>query len=489
MPDEALSRTSRLARVVLAASLVGAACAPATLPLADAGSGADVSITTDAGTTADTVTTRPDGAALTIAPRTATLPRGGSLVFRCSIPCTFTVQEAGGGTVTRDGNYTAPATTGTYHLVASANGATDAATITVPPAATGTVGRWENVTPAGADPALFSGTNGFGMGTIVADPRRPTDLYVGGYGSLWRSTDYGLTWTQVMSSPVPPSGALGSVVAVGGTGAMATLWITNPRGVSGSQKVYRSDDAGRTFRLIGTLSGAGGPLDATLYSLTVDPYDPMHLISGFHETNGVAESTDGGETWRYVGQDGWPSGGVSWYPFFVDTGDASTTRRTWVAIPQDHGSVVITRDGGAHWTVPNGIAGLLHPHGNSALLQVGSTLFLAGGGGPGDGVYRSTDLGNSWTRVFDRGVGLVFGDARQVYGMWGWACASCVWYMDEVLAFSASQPGDHWSAIDRGAINGLHWGPNSVATTSDGTHAIYVGSMWTAGLWRYVQPE
>jgi hypothetical protein len=34
----------------------------------------------------------------------------------------------------------------------------------------------------------------------------------------------------------------------------------------------------------------------------------------------------------------------------------------------------------------------------------------------------------------------------------------------------------------------LTWGANSVATTTDGTHNIFVGSMWATGLWRYVEP-
>jgi hypothetical protein len=36
--------------------------------------------------------------------------------------------------------------------------------------------------------------------------------------------------------------------------------------------------------------------------------------------------------------------------------------------------------------------------------------------------------------------------------------------------------------------DGLVWGPNSVAATSDGAHSIFVGSMWATGLWRYVEP-
>lgn len=33
----------------------------------------------------------------------------------------------------------------------------------------------------------------------------------------------------------------------------------------------------------------------------------------------MAESTDGGETWQFTSGAGWPAGGVSWFPFFVET--------------------------------------------------------------------------------------------------------------------------------------------------------------------------
>jgi len=349
------------------------------------------------------------------------------------------------------------------------------------PPATGTPGKWENVTPANMDPALFTGPSGFGAGNIVTDPRRPTDMYVGGYGSLWKSVDYGFTWTKVPSNPVPPYEALGHVLAIGGNGPTATLWLAN---VNGPKKVFRSTDAGLTFTLTGTLTGGA---DAGLYSIVVDPNDSTHLLTGFHEQDGLSESTDSGDTWHYLGTTGWPSGGKSWFPFFIDAGSATTTRQTWLAIAQDGGSVTMTHDGGAHWTIPNGIAGLQHPHGNSGIFQDGNTLFVGGMQGVGDGIYRSTDLGATFTRVSTKGTGVVWGSPKNVYGMWSWACAHCTWD-SPTQALVAPQPGTTWSNATTASINGLNWGPNSVATTSDGTHAIFVGSMWSSGLWRYVEP-
>ena len=348
------------------------------------------------------------------------------------------------------------------------------------PAATGAVGMWENVTSAKMDPQLFTGASGFGVGNIVVDPARPTDLYVGGYGSLWKSVDYGLTWAEVPSMPVPPYGPLGHVLAVAGT-TPATVWIANPYG---SPKVFKSVDAGLTFTQIGTFTD--GTPDGSLYSIVVDPHDPTHLLSGLHEADLVMESIDGGASWHSVSGGGWPSGGVSWFPFFIETGDNGSTRKTWFAIAQNGASAILTSDGGATWKQPAGLEGLQHPHGGAQIYQDGKTLFVTGMQGPGDGVYRSTDLGASFTRVSKRGGAVVWGTAKQLYAMWGWACASCGLNEGGPGYQTAAPPGTSWT--DGTLPAGLVWGPNSVAVTSDGTHAVMVGSMWATGLWRYVEP-
>jgi hypothetical protein len=186
-----------------------------------------------------------------------------------------------------------------------------------------------------------------------------------------------------------------------------------------------------------------------------------------------------------VGGAGFPTGGVSWYPSFLDTTTAATTRKTWFAIAQNGASAVITRDQGASWSIPNGLKGLQHPHGNSQMFQSASTLFVAGTNGPGQGVYRSTDLGASWARV-DSGQApqaIVWGTPKNVYAMYAWACSGC----NLGTQFeTAPQPGVTWS---KGTVRAaLVMGPNSLVVTNDGTHYVFVGLMWDQGLWRYVEP-
>jgi photosystem II stability/assembly factor-like uncharacterized protein len=248
----------------------------------------------------------------------------------------------------------------------------------------GTPGVWEEVTSPDMDPALFTGSSGFGVGNIVTDPARPTDLYVGGYGSIWKTTDYGLTWKKLDAKPNPPYLPLGHVLAVAGT-TPATLWMAS---VNGAQHVYKSSDGGLTFTLTGTIPEQ--PDAASLYSIVVDPYDATHLITGLHEQDKILESTDGGATFKFVSGTGWPAGGKSWFPFFLDTGAAATTKQTWLAIAQDGGSAVKTTDGGKTWAPPKGIVNLKHPHGTAGLFQNGKTIFVAGVGAatPGAAGYR-----------------------------------------------------------------------------------------------------
>lgn len=325
-------------------------------------------------------------------------------------------------------------------------------------------GEWIDVTPTD-----LGGDLDFGPGPIVVDPGRPSDLYMAGGGDgVWRSTDYGNTWERINSEIgyVP----MGLVIAVAPT-TPATVWI------AGYHVVYRSTDGGVTYEML------PNELDAEPYSFALDPNDDAHLVSGLHEADGIVESIDGGVTWQDVGTNGFPGGGKSWYVFFVEQDDAEATRGSWLAIAQDGGSVTRTLDGGATWTIPSGIDGLQHGHGNAQIAQVGDTIFVPGVGGPGDGIYRSTDRGASFTRVREGAYSVAWASDDRVYGMWGWACSDC----DLGASFAvAPLPGDDWEAPPVPA--NLVIGANHMAVTSDGNHHVFVGTMWNAGVWRYVEP-
>jgi hypothetical protein len=269
--------------------------------------------------------------------------------------------------------------------------------------------------------------------------------------------------------------AQGVILTVAGTLPEATVYVAVGCACG---KLLKSTDGGKTYRTTGT----GVPAGTDFYSFVVDPNDPTHLLSGLHEADGIVESTDSGETWRSVGkggQAGFPTGGVSWYPYFIESADVAATRRSWFAIAQNGGSPSFTRDSGATWVGSGGVTGLQHPHGSSQVFQQGTSFFVAGQGG----IFRSTDLAATFTKVRDGNFGTVWGSSKQVYAAWGWACGrDCKAGPDMV---TSPFPGNAWVSMPTPAIP---TGTHRVATTSDGTHTVYVAAMWWGGTWRYVEP-
>jgi hypothetical protein len=325
-------------------------------------------------------------------------------------------------------------------------------------------GVWVNVTPSNLAPLDF------GPGPIVTDPLRPSDLYMGGGGDgLWKSTDYGNTWSKINST----IGYVASGVGIAVLPATPAIVIA-----TAFKAVRKSIDGGITFRDIKF------DFPDVLYSIEIDPYDSNHLLSGLHETGGIVESTDGGESWAYVKTGNFPNGGSSWYAFFVDTGDAATTRNTWLAIPQAGASTTMTSNGGQSWTIPTGLDGLQHAHGNAQIFQKGDTIWVPGTNGPGNGMYRSTDRGKTFTRILDGTLAVAWGTAKNVYAMWGWACSKC----DLGANFSVAPLPDGTKFTKPAVPAALNIGPRNIAVTSDGNHNVFVGTMWSSGVWRYVEP-
>jgi hypothetical protein len=130
----------------------------------------------------------PAGVAVTVSPSLYTLQPGESHTFTAAVTgttntaVTWTVQEPGGGTITADGEYTAPATEGTYHVVATSVAdatASDSATVTV-------------TSGGGALTNLFFLHHSVGDGLVVeGDMRGAIDAYNTAHGTSFVLWDHG----------------------------------------------------------------------------------------------------------------------------------------------------------------------------------------------------------------------------------------------------------------------------------------------------------
>jgi len=348
------------------------------------------------------------------------------------------------------------------------------------PGSTGKVGVWENVTPAGVmlDPGAYSAGN-FGVQDVVADPVRPSDLYVGiCYQGFWRSTDFGATWKKVstgtnsdaLAAGRPWSAAIDNDKRRDPTVAPA-LYTTD--GYGSKNGVFKSTDWGVSWTIYAA--------NLSPYSFDIDPYDNQHLITGLHEAEGLAETTDGGVNWKSIAT----SIGKSIYPHFIDTGAAATTRKTWLAVPQmDTGpNAMMTTDGGATF---HSVGAFAHPHGGNQAFNAGSgTAYVGASGG---GVWRTLDAGATWKTIAGSSDN---GYANGVIGTVGWLYAwddgaNAGGIGSPHLAKAPRNPGTAWTAVT--TPTGMNNGGKTMAVTYDGAHYIMVSGSWNAGIWRYIEP-
>jgi photosystem II stability/assembly factor-like uncharacterized protein len=129
------------------------------------------------------------------------------------------------------------------------------------------------VTNANPPPPLFSG--------LLANPRRPGTVFAIplSLGSLYRSTDFGQTWTQLS---IPASGSL-----VFSPTDPDTLFLGRSAG-----GILTSTDDGNTWTSLSSQS-VGSP-----QALAIFPGNPSILLASYGSV--LSRSSDGGKTWKVV---------------------------------------------------------------------------------------------------------------------------------------------------------------------------------------------
>ncbi|HET7025385.1 MAG TPA: hypothetical protein VFI39_09300 [Gemmatimonadales bacterium] len=219
------------------------------------------------------------------------------------------------------------------------------------------------------DPALFSGLDWRMLGpfrggrtdAVSGVPGRPDEFYFGHVnGGVWKTIDGGRTWDPIFDSqPVASIGALAVAPSAPDVVYVGSGESTLRDSVGYGNGMYKSTDAGRTWIHIG--------LDDTQHigKIAIHPKDPDTVFVaalghyyGPSKERGVFRSKDGGKHWQRVLEKGDNVGAIEVTidpndPSVVFAGLWNTRRPPWFTYPPTNGpggGIFKSTDGGDSWT-------------------------------------------------------------------------------------------------------------------------------------------
>jgi photosystem II stability/assembly factor-like uncharacterized protein len=252
--------------------------------------------------------------------------------------------------------------------------------------------------------------------TVAGIADQPNVFYMGtAGGGVWQTDDYGHSWKNISDKDFKSNNIGAMAIAPSnpqiiyvGTGDSA------PRNtVLTGEGMYKSTDGGKTWTYIGL-----GETHIISWIL-VDPNNPDvvyvaalgHLFAP-NPDRGVFKTTDGGRTWQkilYVNDD---TGAISMAmdpsnPQVVYAAMWQMSRRHWTFSSGGPGSGVYkTTDAGANWTnishrsgLPTGIFGRVGIAVAPSRPNVVYALIQADYQGQAGGLFRSDDAGQNWTLI------------------------------------------------------------------------------------------
>ncbi len=246
---------------------------------------------------------------------------------------------------------------------------------------------------------------------ITVHPTDPDVVYVGTQKGPYRSRDRGESWERL---PFPEDGGEVWSILVHPTRPRTLFIGTSPVGV------FRSDDEGATWR---RLPGAiqpervKMPFACRVMRLAVDPAQPDHVYAAL-EVGGAMRSLDGGGTWE----------------------DCSADLVAMSALPHLNSRIVSDSE----------MEGMLDGHALCVSGAASGTVFLA----LRMGLFRSTDRAAHWEDMkvgrfspltYGRDIRVSPHDPRVLY-----ACLSPAARSQDGSLYRTTDLGETWTRFDRG---------------------------------------
>ncbi len=305
---------------------------------------------------------------------------------------------------------------------------------------------------------------------VTGVPSQPNVYYFGGVGGgIWKTTDGGGTWLPVSDGQLKTSSVGAIAVADSDPNVIyAGMGESCVRGnASNGDGVYKSIDGGKTWRNVGLEDSQ------TIGAVRVHPRNPdivyvaaLGHLWGPNDMRGVYRSTDGGDTWKQVLTRGRDAGAVD---LAMDPGNPRVLYASFWQVRRnpyhfDSGGpgsgLFKSTDGGDTWTelshapgMPRGVEGRIGVTVSPANPERVWALVEAADGG----VFRSDNGGRTWTRVNEQNI------LRQR-----------AWYYDHI--FADPQNADTVYALNTGMYRSIDGGRTftAVRTPHGDNHGLWI---------------
>jgi photosystem II stability/assembly factor-like uncharacterized protein len=319
--------------------------------------------------------------------------------------------------------------------------------------------------------------------TLGVSPSNNDIIYVAGVAGDWkppifRTIDGGESWSEISII----DHMITSVYSIAVTPISPdTLYVAVLPQIVGDAYLYKSTDAGATWN--GLEITRLGYSEYSIIDLAIHPTVPTTVFAAGQlrrivgtDTSvlvGFFKSTDGGETWAdtILDPDTCTWGAASCVRLDPSNPDIIYVGGGHIHGGPKHAVIYKSTDGGSTFTEKS--SGL--PDGGASTVAVHPTNASIVYTGAGQGVYRSTDGGDSWSQVYSRPIACLAtspADSDIVYGL---EVAHDEMYCDVV--HKSTDAGMSWSETGPG-IHGSGFGyfpcTNSMEARSDDANTVYL---------------